>query len=136
MSERCFIDTNIFVYADDLAAKIKRPKARALLSPLIRERRAVISTQVIQEYLVVASKKLGLTVDQARLRVQALGRLEVIVVRPELILGAIELHRDHSLSFWDALIVKSAVAAGCTRLVTEDLDDGQVIEGLTISHPF
>ncbi|MEO9184909.1 MAG: PIN domain-containing protein [Kofleriaceae bacterium] len=136
MSERVFIDTNIFVYADDLAAKVKRPRARALLSPLIRERRAVISTQVIQEYLVVASKKLGLSTEHARARVQALGRLEVIIVRPELILGAIELHRDHSLSFWDALIVKAAVAAGCARLLTEDLNDGQVIEGLTITHPF
>jgi predicted nucleic acid-binding protein len=90
----------------------------------------------MQEYLVAAQKKLGLGADQARLRVQALGRLEVIVVRPELILGAIELHRDHSLSFRDALIVRSAVAAGCARLLTEDLNDGQVIDGVIITHPF
>jgi predicted nucleic acid-binding protein len=136
VNERVFVDTNIFVYADDLAAKTKRPKARAALSALIRERRAVVSTQVMQEYFVAAQKKLGLGTDQARLRVQALGRLEVIVVRPELILGAIDLHRDHSLSFWDALIVRSAVAAGCSRLLTEDLNDGQVIEGVIITHPF
>jgi predicted nucleic acid-binding protein len=136
MSDRVFIDTNIFVYADDLAAKTKRPRAREVLSELIRERRAVVSTQVMQEYFVTAVKKLGMSAERARTRVEALHRLDVVMVRPELVLGAIDLHRLHSLSFWDALVVKCASAAGCARLLSEDLNGGQVIDGVTIENPF
>jgi predicted nucleic acid-binding protein len=136
MSDRVFIDTNIFVYADDQAAKLKRPRAREVLSELIRERRAVVSTQVMQEYFVTAIKKLGLPADRARARVEALHRLDVVVVRAEHVLGAIDLHRLQSISFWDALIVKCASSAGCGRLLTEDLSDGQVIDGVTVENPF
>jgi predicted nucleic acid-binding protein len=135
MSERIFVDTNIFVYADDLAAKAKRPRARAVLSELIRERRAVVSTQIMQEYFVTAVKKLGLSVKAARLRVEALARLDVVVIRPELIGGAIELHRTHSISFWDALVVKAASVGGCARLWSEDLDPGQIYDGVTVENP-
>ncbi len=136
MSERVFIDTNIFLYADDPRAKRKRASARAVLAELIREKRAVISTQVMQEYFVNACKKLGFTPDRAALRIRALERLDVITIRPTLILAAIELHRASTISFWDALIVKAASTAGCTRLISEDLSDGQVIDGVTITNPF
>lgn len=136
MSDRVFVDTNIFVYADDLAAKTKRVRARDVLADLIRERRAVVSTQVMQEYFVTAIKKLGMTAERARARVAALHRLDVVVVRAEHVFGAIDLHRLQSLSFWDALIVKCASAAGCARLLTEDLNSGQVIDGVTIEDPF
>ncbi len=136
MSERVFIDTNIFVYADDVAAKTKRPRAREVLSELIRERRAVVSTQIMQEYFVTAVKKLGMTAERARTRVEALHRLDVVVVRPELVLGAIDLHRLQALSFWDALVVKAASAAGCARLLSEDLNARQTIDGVIIENPF
>lgn len=136
MSDRVFVDTNIFVYADDLAAKTKRPRAREVLSELIAERRAVVSTQVMQEYFVTAIKKLGMSAERARSRVEVLNRLDVVVIRPEHVLGAIDLHRLHALSFWDALVIKSASAAGCARLLSEDLNDGQVIDGVTIENPF
>jgi predicted nucleic acid-binding protein len=135
MSERVFVDTNIFVYADD-AADSKRKRAREVLSELIRHRKVVVSTQVMSEYYVTAIKKLGLTEERARMRVDALRRLDVVVIRPELVLAAIDLHRLQSLSFWDSLIVKTASAAGCARLLTEDLNDGQVIDGVTIENPF
>jgi predicted nucleic acid-binding protein len=61
--------------------------------------------------------------------------LDVVVVRPELISGAIELHRTHSISFWDALVVKAASAGGCTRLWSEDLDPGQLYDGVTVENP-
>jgi predicted nucleic acid-binding protein len=56
--------------------------------------------------------------------------------RPEIILGAIDLHRLHALSFWDALVVKAASVAGCGRLLSEDLNHGQAIGGITIENPF
>lgn len=136
MSDRVFVDTNIFVYADDRAARTKRVRARTVLSELIRTRRAVVSTQVMQEYFVAAIKKLGLSPERARIRVQRLNRLDVVLIRPELILGAIDLCRLHALSFWDALVVRSASAAGCGRLLSEDMQDGQTIDGVRIENPF
>jgi predicted nucleic acid-binding protein len=136
MSDRVFVDTNIFVYADDRAAKTKRARARTVLSELIRTRRAVVSTQVMQEYFVAAIRKLGLSPDRARIRVERLNRLDVVLIRPELILGAIDLCRLHALSFWDALVVRSASAAGCGRLLSEDMQDSQTIDGVRIENPF
>jgi predicted nucleic acid-binding protein len=136
MNDRVFVDTNIFVYADDRAARIKRARARAVLSDLIRARRVVVSTQVMQEYFAAATRKLGLSAERARLRVERLNRLDVVLIRPELVLGAIDLCRLHGLSFWDALVVRSASAAGCGRLLSEDMQDGQTIDGVRIENPF
>lgn len=136
MSDRVFIDTNVFVYADDGAAPTKQARARSVLSELIRGKRAVVSTQIMQEYFAAAIRKLGLSSDRARVRVERLNRLDVILVRPELILGAIDLCRLHDLSFWDALVLRSASAAGCGRLLTEDLQHGRIIDGVTIENPF
>jgi predicted nucleic acid-binding protein len=136
MSDRVFVDTNVFVYADDRSAREKRARARDVLSELIRSRRAVVSTQILQEYFVIAIKKLGLAPDRARTRVERLSRLDVVIVRPELVLGAIDLHRLHGLSFWDALVVRAAAAAGCPRVLSEDLQDGQLIDGVKIENPF
>jgi hypothetical protein len=85
---------------------------------------------------VVATRKLGVPAEVARRKVDALSRLDVVVIRPELVLAAIDLHRLHSISFWDALVVRSAVAAGCARVMSEDLQDGQVIDGVRIENPF
>jgi predicted nucleic acid-binding protein len=136
VSDRVFVDTNVFVYADDASAKIKRVRAREVLSGLVRDRRAVVSTQVMQEYYAAAIRKLGLAPEKARMRVERLHRLDTVVVRPEIILGAIDLHRLHSLSFWDALVIKAASVAGCGRLLSEDLNEGQVIERVRIVNPF
>jgi predicted nucleic acid-binding protein len=136
MSDRVFVDTNIFVYADDRSARTKRVRARTVLSELIRAKRVVVSTQVMQEYFAAAIKKLGLSPGRARIRVERLNRLDVVLIRPELILGAIDLCRLHALSFWDALVVRSASAAGCGRLLSEDLQDGQTIDGVRIENPF
>ncbi|HTL31609.1 MAG TPA: PIN domain-containing protein [Kofleriaceae bacterium] len=138
MSERVFIDTNVFVYADDPNPKsgAKRERARAVLSPLISSRRAVVSTQILQEYFNAATKKLAKSAERARWRVEAMARLEVVVIRPELVLAAIDLHRLHSLSLWDALVIASAAAGNCARLLTEDLQHGQTISGVLIENPF
>jgi predicted nucleic acid-binding protein len=136
MSDRVFVDTNIFVYADDGAARHKGVRARTVLTELIRTRRAVVSTQIMQEYFAAATRKLGLSPERARVRVERLNRLDVVIVRPELILGAIDLCRLHPLSFWDALVVRSASAAGCGRLLSEDMQDGQTVDGVRIVNPF
>lgn len=136
MNDRVFLDTNVLVYADDLDAGDKRTRAQALLRQLITDSRAVISTQVVQEFFVAITRKLGVEAAVARKKVELLLRLDVVLVRPELVLAAIDLHRLHGLSFWDALIVRSAASAGCGRLLSEDLSHGQVIEGVRIENPF
>jgi predicted nucleic acid-binding protein len=135
VAERVFIDTNIVIYANDRSAGDKRARARAALAPLLRERRAVISTQVLQEFFAAATRKLRLPAERARHAVEKWSKVDVVLVRPEIILGAIDLHRLHSLSFWDALILKSASMAGCGRVLSEDLNHGQVIDGVTVENP-
>ena len=136
MSERAFIDTNILLYADDLDAGDKRTRAQEILKETIGESRAVVSTQVLQEFFVNATRKLGVPPEIARKKVELLQRLDVIVIRPELILSAIDLHRLHSFSFWDALVLRAAAAGGCGVVLSEDMNHGQVIDGVRVENPF
>jgi predicted nucleic acid-binding protein len=136
LAERVFVDTNVFLYAEDEDAGPKRDRARSLLTELLGSGQAVISTQVLQEFFVVATRKLGLPAEKARQRVELLSQLDVVVIRSELVLGAVDLHRLHALSFWDALVLRCAAVAGCGRLLTEDLAHGQVIDGVRIENPF
>ena len=136
MSERVFLDTNLLVYADDADAGDKQRAARKQIRSAIVERTGVISTQVLQEYFSVATRKLGISPAAARRRVELLSVLDVVRIEVTTILGAIDLHRLHSLSFWDALIVRAASLAGCTRIVSEDLQTGSTIDGVRIEDPF
>jgi predicted nucleic acid-binding protein len=96
----------------------------------------VVSTQVLQEYFVAATTKLGLSPAVARENVERFARLDVVLVRPELILGAIDLHQLNKVSFWDALVVRCASATSCSVLLSEDLNHGQVIDGVRVENPF
>ena len=136
MSGRIFLDTNLLVYADDLDSGEKQKRAREIVGQALTTSSGVVSTQVLQEYFVIATRKLGVEASIARRKVELLSRLDVVLVRMDLILGAIDLHRLHRISFWDALIVKCAAASGCARLVTEDLQHGQVIDGVRVDNPF
>jgi predicted nucleic acid-binding protein len=133
---RTFLDTNIFVYADDLDAGPKRDIAREAVGDAFVSASGVTSTQVLQEFFVVATKKLGVPLEIARRKVELIARLETVTVRLDMILSASDLQRLYGLSFWDALIVKSAAVSNCARLLTEDLSHGQVIEGVRVENPF
>ena len=136
MAERVFIDTNVIVYADDLDAGAKRERAREILQQVFIDGNGVVSTQVLQEFFVAATRKLGVAPEVARRKVELLARLDVVTIETSLILDAIDLHRLHPISFWDSLIVQSAVASGCRRLLTEDLQSGRNIAGVRIENPF
>ncbi|MBI4872038.1 MAG: PIN domain-containing protein [Candidatus Riflebacteria bacterium] len=136
MKDRVFFDTNVLLYADDADAGERRSTARRLLAEAIRSGTGVVSTQVLQEYFVVATRKLGVAADAARRKVELLAQMDLIVVRLDVILGAIDLHRLHPISFWDALVVRAASMAGCRRLLTEDLQHGQLLEGVRVENPF
>jgi predicted nucleic acid-binding protein len=135
-SERVFVDTNVLVYADDLDAGDKRAVAQTTLRDVIVGRTGVVSTQVLQEYFVVATRKLGVAPAPARRKVELLSSLDVVRVDVPAILGAIDLHRLHAISFWDALIVECAAAAGCGRILSEDLQHGWAVRGVRVENPF
>ena len=133
---RRFLDTNVLVYADDLDAAVKRRRAREILRDAVRSGDGVVSTQVLQEFFVISTRKLGVEPGVARRKVELLAEMDVVRIDLRLILAAIDLHRLESISFWDALVVRAAVAAGCRTLLTEDLQHGQVINGVRVENPF
>ena len=131
-----FVDTNVLVYADDLDAGPKREAARALLRQIVPSGEAVLSLQVLQEYFAVATRRLGLPAEAARDRVEALSQLEVFTPRVGDLLAAIDLQRLHSLSIWDALVVRAALVSGCRTLYTEDLQHARRFAALEVVNPF
>jgi predicted nucleic acid-binding protein len=136
MSARSFFDTNVLVYADDKAAPAKQRRALELVADHRRAGTGVVSLQVLQEYFVTVTRKLQVDARIARRKVELLAEFDVAA--PELadILAAIDLHRLHGLSFWDALIVRSAKQAGCSALLTEDFQHEREMEGIRIINPF
>jgi predicted nucleic acid-binding protein len=136
MTVRSFVDSNVLVYADDRRAGPKRDRARALIRDVMLARTGVLSLQVLQEYFAVATKKLGIAPAAARRRVALLSRLDVVILGVEDLLAAIDLHRLHGFSIWDALVIRASLNAGCRVLYSEDLQDGQRIDGLEVVNPF
>ena len=136
MKGRVFFDTNILIYADDADSAAKRGRAQQVVEAALNNGNGVLSTQVLQEYFVVATRKLGLPAEIAQKKVEILATMTVIAIGVEHVVEAIKLHRLYKLSFWDCLILQCAKAAGCPRLLSEDLQHGRSIEGVTIENPF
>lgn len=131
-----FIDSNVFVYTDDQDTPAKRDIALKLFAALRRNRTGVVSIQVLQEYFVAATRKLGVDASLARRKTELIAQLTLVIPQREDVLAAIDLHRLHDLSFWDAMIVRAAVSSGCSRLLSEDMQHGQRIESVEIVNPF
>lgn len=136
MSARSFVDTNVLVYTDDADSPDKQEVALDLIARLRREARGVVSTQVLQEYFVAATRKLGVEPRVARRKVELFARLSLQVIELEDVLAAADLHVVHGLSYWDSLIIASARRAGCSAIYTEDLFAGATLAGVEIRNPF
>jgi len=136
MKNKFFIDTNILIYSLDKFDKSKRKKARALLKDITRNDSGVISTQVLQEFYVAATKKLNADPLMIKEIISSFEKFEVVQITVEMIKDSIDASLLNKISFWDALIVISAEIAKCTMLVTEDLSSGQIIKGVKIINPF
>jgi len=132
-----FVDTNVLAYAHDASEQTRRPVAEALLEELWRTRAGILSTQVLSEFYVVATRKFDPPMPRRRARevVDAYAAWPLVQVDASLILAASALER-HQLSFWDALIIEAARRGGARRLVSEDLQVGRRIAGLVIENPF
>jgi predicted nucleic acid-binding protein len=135
---RTFVDTNVLLYAHDASETEKQPIARELLEELWADRSGVVSTQVLQEFYVVATRKFQppMRRSEAREIVTLYATWSVVQVDVGLILDAAALEERVQLSFWDALIVEAARRAGAVRLVSEDLQTGRRIAGIAVENPF
>ncbi len=135
-AELWFVDTNVFVYVFDDDSPAKQRMARQLLDE--RADQIVISTQVLGEFYVTVTRKLArpLTADQA---VEALDALCVFPVRGlgvDLVRSAVRRSTSSQVSYWDALIIESALDARAAVLLTEDLQHGQEFGPLRVTNPF
>jgi predicted nucleic acid-binding protein len=133
---RSLLDTNVLVYADAADEPTKQRRALDVIQAHRRAGTAVLSTQVLQEYVNVAVRKLGLPAPLIRERLAFYGRFEVVQTTPDLIAGALDLHVLNGLSFYDALIVRAAQASGCACVLSEDMQAGARLGGVQIVNPF
>ena len=133
---KIFLDTTVLVSAHDADAPFKRQRSRELIAAVVASGSGVISTQVLQEFYVTATRKMGVPPLAAKSVVQSFRIFEVVQLSPDLIEQAIDRSVLSQLSFCDALIVAASVASGCTTIYSEDLNAGQVIDGVKITNPF
>ena len=135
-AESCFIDTNVLVYLFDAGSPGKQARARSLLEEVGDS--AIVSVQVLGEFYVAVTRKLKrpLPADQAQAAVDALCELQVRPLHEVLVKAAIQRSNVSRLSYWDALIVETAVEAEATILLTEDMQNGQRFDGLRVVNPF
>jgi predicted nucleic acid-binding protein len=135
---RVFFDTNILVYLFDADAADKKEQACVRFETEATAGLVLLSTQVLQEFYVAVTRKLSvpLEAETAEAVVRNLSALPILGIDAERILAAIGRSRRMQLSFWDALIIETALAGGAARLLTEDLQHGQIIDGLQIENPF
>jgi len=136
--DKIFVDTNILIYAYDISAADKHITAVRILSELWDSRRGVLSTQVLQEFFVSATRKIPKPINEhdATNIVRDFLRWELVVNDGDSILEAASLVSRYHFSFWDCLIIQAALKSGCNILLSEDLSDSQVIESLQIRNPF
>jgi predicted nucleic acid-binding protein len=135
---RSFLDTNVLLYLFDNSVPERKARAQEVFSEEVEAGRAFLSTQVLQEFYVNVTRKLAspLPEEVAEEMARDLARLPLLRVDESMILSAIKRHRSMSFSFWDALILEAALEGGADRLLTEDLQHGQKIEGLRVENPF
>jgi predicted nucleic acid-binding protein len=133
-----FVDTNVLVYAHDRGEGVKHDAAVTVLDKLWRDRTGVLSTQVLQEFYSVVTRKRPRKMSgaKARERVMAYGAWCSVNTTTELLVSASFLEEKHSLRWWDALIVAAALRSGAKMLLSEDMQHGRKFGELTIRNPF
>ena len=139
MSDRYFLDTNIFVYACDRTDSGKARRAETLILEALQTRKGVISYQVAQEFLNLALRRFArpMTTSEAAQYFHAvLQPLLTIHSSGVLLEEALRVCERYRLSWYDALIVTAAIEADCALLYSEDFQDGQRFGTLRVRNPF
>lgn len=138
MGGRTFVDAGVLVYLFDADAEDKQAAVRRLLAADATAGRWVVGTQVLADFYVAVTRELAkpLSEDDAHEATRALAELGVVQVDADAIDAAIALSRREGLPFHAALAVRAAVAAGCDRLLSEELPHGREFEGVRVENPF
>ena len=139
MKGKYFLDTNVIVYSFDNDNPKKQVIAKKLIAEAIKSGAGIVSYQVVQEFLNVATKKFSPPLSEAdavKFYQSVLEPLFEIVPSSELFLRALEIKERWKYSFYDSLIISAALEGDCQTLYSEDLHDGHKIEHLTIVNPF
>jgi predicted nucleic acid-binding protein len=137
MSDKCFVDTNILVYAHDRSTGIKHQRAQILIEDLWNSGMGVLSTQVLQELCINLRRKAAnpLPVEEVRRLIREYSTWEVVTNTPASVLGALETETCCKTSFWDALILQAAEDAGVSILYSEDLATEQRYGAIRVVNP-
>jgi predicted nucleic acid-binding protein len=139
MNVKSFLDTNLLIYAIDPTEPAKQAIALRWLADAHETGNGCLSYQVVQEWFNVVLRKSATSLrpaEAASIYSRLIEPLWRIQSSRELLDTAIDLHRRHSFSWWDSLIVSAAIQGGCNQLVSEDLQHGRQIRGVTILNPF
>lgn len=136
--DKVFLDTNILVYAYDISSGSKHDVARNIVADLWNFRTGVLSIQVLQELFVTVTKKIPKPLDVKTTRdiVRDFLLWEVVDNDGELMMAAMDVQMKYHYAFWDSLIIAAAIKSGASILMTEDLNNGRIIEGVLIKNPF
>lgn len=135
---KCFVDTNILVYAYDIKSGKKRVAAKTLIQSLWENEKGVISIQVVQELFVVLTQKLAnpLPHQQTVKIIEDYSSWQVVIPSTLDVMEAIKLHKQYELNFWDAMIVRTAISSECSYLISEDMQHGQKLGPTCVINPF
>ena len=138
MIERVFVDSNVLVYAHDADSGNKQRIAANAVAEILSARSGVLSIQVLQEFYSTVTRKLRSAIarDVARELLRGYSSWTIQQLTADDVIAASFLEQRHQLSFWDALIVQAALLAGATKLLSEDLQHGRSIGGVTVENPF
>jgi predicted nucleic acid-binding protein len=133
-----FIDTNILVYAHDISAGVKHQDAVSLIEGLWNSRQGCLSIQVLQEFCVNVTRKLKEPTSHEGIveSIAELANWRVHAPNAQDVLSAIAIHRRYNISFWDAMVIRSAQQLGCAIVWSEDLNAGQVYGDVLVRNPF
>jgi predicted nucleic acid-binding protein len=133
-----FVDTSVLIYAHDVSAGSKHRQARELIDALWRSGEGCLSIQVLQEFYVSLTQKLPKRLSPGRVAeiVADLATWRVHSPSAESVMDAIRLQQVHRISFWDAMLVASALDLGCQILWSEDLSLAQTLGTVTVRSPF
>lgn len=140
MADKVFIDTNILVYLFDKSEKQKQTRIKTFISEYLSRAKIYLSVQVINEFINVTSRKITFPIssDKQKDIIELVSDLFFITpLNLSTTLGALEISTKYKLSYWDSLIISSALENKCNILYSEDMQNGIIIEGrLTILNPF
>ncbi|MFC2171763.1 PIN domain-containing protein [Acidobacteriota bacterium] len=137
MTDTYFVDSNILVYRRDLAAGPKQKRAWKWLDLLWKQRTGRLSIQVLNEFYITVTQRFspGLSQEEAREEVQDYFAWKPVPITTEIVKLGFDIQDRFRFSYWDSLIISAALSSGCRFLLSEDLQDGQDLDGLTVLNP-